>query len=68
MENDKLKMKYELEGHSLGVISVAVSNNGKCKLLDLHYIFVMRMLPSIFSLYPYFYVIIVKKFIIEITG
>lgn len=29
LEDDSLKMKHELEGHSLGVISVAVSNDGK---------------------------------------
>lgn len=32
LEDDHLKMKYQLEGHSLGVVSVAVSNDGKRKL------------------------------------
>lgn len=29
LENGKLEMRHQLEGHSLGVISVAVSPDGK---------------------------------------
>lgn len=35
MRNDRLELKHTLEGHSLGVFSVAISNNGKCKLSTL---------------------------------
>lgn len=30
LKEDRLVLKHKLEGHSLGVVSVAVSNNGKC--------------------------------------
>lgn len=30
LQDDRLSLKHNLEGHSLGVVSVAVSNNGKC--------------------------------------
>ncbi|KAJ8975554.1 hypothetical protein NQ317_000737, partial [Molorchus minor] len=29
LQDDRLSLKYNLEGHSLGVVSVAISNNGK---------------------------------------
>lgn len=31
LQGDRLTLKHNLEGHSLGVVSVAISNNGKCK-------------------------------------
>lgn len=31
LHEDKLELKHNLEGHSLGVVSVAISNSGKCK-------------------------------------
>lgn len=31
LQDDRLVLKHNLEGHSLGVVSVAISNNGKCK-------------------------------------
>lgn len=31
LQDDKLELKHNLEGHSLGVVSVDVSSNGKCK-------------------------------------
>lgn len=31
LRNNRLELKHTLEGHSLGVVSVAVSNSGKCK-------------------------------------
>lgn len=30
-EEDHLKLKHQLEGHSLGIVSVAISNDGRCK-------------------------------------
>lgn len=30
--NDKIKQVHSLTGHSLGIVSVDVSPNGKCKL------------------------------------
>lgn len=33
LQDDRLVLKHNLEGHSLGVVSVAVSNNGKCLFL-----------------------------------
>lgn len=30
-EDGHLKLKHQLEGHSLGIVSVAISNDGKCK-------------------------------------
>lgn len=33
--NGKLELKHQLEGHSLGVISVAVSPDGKSKITKL---------------------------------
>lgn len=30
LQDDQLELKYKLEGHSLGVVSVAVSNDGRC--------------------------------------
>lgn len=29
LQDDRLVLKHNLEGHSLGVVSVAISNNGK---------------------------------------
>lgn len=31
LHNDKLELKHKLEGHSLGVVSVAISTDGRCK-------------------------------------
>lgn len=31
LQDDKLQLKHTLEGHSLGVVSVAVSSDGRCK-------------------------------------
>lgn len=31
LKNDKLQLKHDLEGHSLGVISVAISSDGRSK-------------------------------------
>jgi WD repeat-containing protein 61 len=31
LQDDRLVLKHNLEGHSLGVVSVAVSNSGKCE-------------------------------------
>lgn len=28
LQDDKLELKHKLEGHSLGVVSVAISNDG----------------------------------------
>lgn len=36
LKDDRLKLKHLLEGHSLGVVSVAVSNSGKCKSTKLN--------------------------------
>ena len=33
LQDDRLVLKHNLEGHSLGVVSVAISNNGKCEIL-----------------------------------
>lgn len=34
LQEDKLELKHNLEGHSLGVVSVAISNSGKCKKIE----------------------------------
>lgn len=34
LRDQKLELKHKLEGHSLGVVSVAVSNDGRCNLLN----------------------------------
>lgn len=31
VENDKVKLLHSLNGHSLGIVSVDVSPNGKCE-------------------------------------
>lgn len=36
LQDDHLVLKYNLEGHSLGVVSVAISNNGKRKTAILY--------------------------------
>lgn len=38
IKNGKLVVKQQLEGHSLGVISVAVSPDGKSKILQNFYV------------------------------
>lgn len=30
LQDDTLSLKHTLEGHSLGVVSVAISNDGRC--------------------------------------
>lgn len=37
LQDDRLVLKHKLEGHSLGVVSVAISNNGKRNLLFLNF-------------------------------
>lgn len=34
LQDDHLVLKHTLEGHSLGVISVAISNSGKCMFFN----------------------------------
>lgn len=44
IQDDRLVLKHNLEGHSLGVVSVAVSNNGKCKTNKFLFDFGYKML------------------------
>lgn len=41
LQDNKLVLKHKLEGHSLGVVSVAVSNSGKRKMFKTLIIYII---------------------------